>query len=202
MKKKRTIIIKNQRLRNIRKSFRDLIFYAKHEEVKKIHEEKRIIINQDPNSKNEILNKKYKELSDERSKLESAWKKSICVCPVCRSMEKDMSYIPQKKEWFCVDCVKDFDPDVALALRKKIKMTREQIRQFLSELAHMDGCGGKEFHYAKAVLYGMNISPSQQDLFLELCKFHGGNCDCEILMNARPYLLKYNLCLYFSYVAC
>ena len=50
-------------------------------------------------------------------------------------------------------------------------------------------CGGPEFTYAKKILNMMKVTPEEQDVFIELCKENGGHCDCEILMNAAPYLL-------------
>jgi hypothetical protein len=50
-------------------------------------------------------------------------------------------------------------------------------------------CGGPEFTYARKVLNMMKISPEEQEEFIEFCKNNGGYCDCEILMNAAPFLL-------------
>ena len=29
---------------------------------------------------------------------------SIIVCPVCFKTDKDMTYNPTRKEWYCIDC--------------------------------------------------------------------------------------------------
>jgi len=34
----------------------------------------------------------------------------------------------------------------------------------------------------------MGITPSDQEMVLEICKEHGGFCDCEILLNAARFL--------------
>lgn len=82
--------------------------------------------------------------------------------------------------------------------QKKLKISREKIREFLNRLASPEGCdfsankmrcGGKEFVYARKILNKMRILKNQQDLLIDLCQEYGGFCDCEILMNAASYLL-------------
>jgi len=80
-----------------------------------------------------------------------------------------------------------------------LPLSKAQIREFLYRLAGEEGCqytklewhcGGKEFIYAKKILNSMKVPTNIQELFLDLCKTLGGNCDCEILMNAASKLLK------------
>jgi len=82
---------------------------------------------------------------------------------------------------------------------ENLSLTKAQIRKFLYRLAGEEGCqysglkwrcGGKEYNYAKNVLNLMNIPFTEQEILFELCKKYGGNCDCEILMNAANRLLK------------
>ena len=82
---------------------------------------------------------------------------------------------------------------------EKLSLTKAQIRGFLYRLAGEEGCqysglkwrcGGKGYTYAKKVLNLMDIQLVEQQILFELCKKYGGNCDCEILMNAAPRLLK------------
>ena len=49
-------------------------------------------------------------------------------------------------------------------------------------------CGGLEFPYARKILTSMGISLADQEKVLEICKENGGDCDCEILMNAARFL--------------
>ena len=76
--------------------------------------------------------------------------------------------------------------------------TRLQLYIFLESLAvdagyQFDGiewrCGGTEFTYARKILTKMKITEKNQEKILKICKENGGNCDCEILMNAVPFLL-------------
>ncbi len=82
---------------------------------------------------------------------------------------------------------------------ENLSLTKGQIRQFLYHLAGEEGCqysglkwrcGGMEYTYAKKVLDLMNIPLMEQKILFGLCKKYGGNCDCEILMNAASVLLK------------
>ena len=50
-------------------------------------------------------------------------------------------------------------------------------------------CGGQKFPYATKILDSMGIPLADQEKILEICKEHGGHCDCEILMNAARFLL-------------
>ena len=75
-------------------------------------------------------------------------------------------------------------------------LTQLQLYVFLTALegkCQFDGgdwrCGGPEFPYAREVLTLMRIPQADQEKVLEICKEQGGYCDCEILMNAAPYLL-------------
>ena len=34
-------------------------------------------------------------------------KRSICMCSSCSAPDKDMTYNPVTKEWFCVDCYRE-----------------------------------------------------------------------------------------------
>ena len=82
---------------------------------------------------------------------------------------------------------------------ENLSLTKAQIREFLYRLAGEEGyqysglkwrCGGKEFIYANKVLNLMDIPLAEQEILFELCQKYGGNCDCEILMNAAPWLLN------------
>ncbi|MHA1985923.1 MAG: hypothetical protein ACW98D_04715 [Promethearchaeota archaeon] len=47
----------------------------------------------------ETIRKRMKELDD-------IARRSICKCTVCSASDKNMTYNPVEKEWFCVDCYK------------------------------------------------------------------------------------------------
>ncbi|MFX1592167.1 MAG: hypothetical protein ACFFB6_02055 [Promethearchaeota archaeon] len=110
MKKKKTIIIKNLKLRNIRNNLRNLLIEWKvrlwnqlNEEYISIHynQEGKVRHSKDYTSEEgknvENIRKKMKELDDIMTD-------SIRKCTVCGAPDKDMTFNPVVKEWFCVDC--------------------------------------------------------------------------------------------------
>jgi len=98
LKKKKTISIKDAKLRNIRETLRYVITEVESGLIR------------------DFMARKFKIPSgDERCAiwvdridvLETAWKNSICVCPVCGSRTSDMTYNPVEEKWFCVRCYKE-----------------------------------------------------------------------------------------------
>jgi len=109
MKRKRTIRIKDPRLRKIRNGLRSIIHFAESSyEVKLLQEEKELRESEGfwekkhPNY--EELHKTSQRLSSQRNKLSSVFSKSIIFCPVCMKMHKDMTYNPYYEEWLCMEC--------------------------------------------------------------------------------------------------
>jgi len=43
-------------------------------------------------------------LEGTKHSLSRALNKSICVCPLCTSEDKDMVYIPENETWYCIEC--------------------------------------------------------------------------------------------------
>ena len=81
---------------------------------------------------------------------------------------------------------------------KDLPLTKLQLYMFLEALAgdagcQFDGiewrCGGPEFIYARKILTMMKITRKDQEKILKICEENGGHCDCEILMDAAPFLL-------------
>ena len=83
-------------------------------------------------------------------------------------------------------------------------MNKKQISEFLQRLEGKEGCdfhkedgetkwwctSQGDFCLSRSILLKMGLSYKEANEFLELCKTHGGLCDCEILFNARDDLLK------------
>ena len=111
MKKKRTISIKDPKLRRIRDHFRILLLEA--EKAKTIEILSRTSELQkaegfwnEKSSDYKMLNRKAQELYSQESDLRYAFNNSIIFCPVCRKIDKDMTYNPYCQRWFCVECYK------------------------------------------------------------------------------------------------
>ncbi|MFX1328809.1 MAG: hypothetical protein ACFE91_11835 [Promethearchaeota archaeon] len=106
MKNKRTIIIKNPHLRRIRNNLRLLLIEACGIKQRKLQKEKERI-KQIPeyfeNHPPELLNR-VKELNDQFWEIERPLRASILLCPVCFQTDKDMTYNPMRKTWYCSEC--------------------------------------------------------------------------------------------------
>ena len=105
LKKKRTIALNDPQLRKIRTNLRRLIKSACRAEQAKIHDELEIIKtpeyykNHPPN-----LRIRVKELNDQYWTIETPLRASILECPVCFKSDKDMTYNPVRKMWYCTEC--------------------------------------------------------------------------------------------------
>jgi hypothetical protein len=97
VKRKRTISILNPKLIKIRDSLREIISQASDAYERELIQEK-------ANLSIETDEEKVRILADKIDKIYTAWKNSICVCPVCGSRTSDMTFNLYLKAWFCVDC--------------------------------------------------------------------------------------------------
>ena len=104
MNKKRTIIIKDPCLRKIRDNFRNLIISACSAEMSKIHDEKERLMKNEDFYENEKYRKLSKELNDQYWAVERPFRASILYCHVCGKTNKDMTYNPVRKTWYCTEC--------------------------------------------------------------------------------------------------
>ena len=175
MKKEKTIIIKDSRLRRIRDAFRIILRLWVSDVYKVIQNE----------NKDTLLIRQ--KLSDLRSVLE----KSICYCRLCGRGDQDMAYIPSMTQWICVECNSKRIYFNNLKNDLQRHMNSLMIIEFLNKLRSKEGikltrfgsrCDG--YKYSRKILNQMRISKNVQDKFLELCHYYGGHCDCEILLNA------------------
>ena len=106
LKKKRTIIIRNQHLRRLRNNLRSLVIEACAAEQSKIHEEiekLKLIPDYFETHPPELL-KRVKELNDKYWAIKTPLRESILLCPACFQSDKDMTYNPVRKEWYCTEC--------------------------------------------------------------------------------------------------
>ena len=115
LKKKRTIVIKDPQLRKIRTNLRRLIKSACKAEQAKIHGKKEKLNDYYYNESgyrkqdmsdgdNETCQRLSKVLDDQYWAIESSLRASILECPVCFKSDKDMTYNPVRKVWYCTEC--------------------------------------------------------------------------------------------------
>ncbi|MFX1328807.1 MAG: hypothetical protein ACFE91_11825 [Promethearchaeota archaeon] len=94
MHKKRSIKINNPYLRRIRNNLRNLIITACSVE------------------KSNILDK-AEESEDEYWAIERPLRASILLCPACFKSDKDMTYNPLRKEWYCTECYESIKKELS-----------------------------------------------------------------------------------------
>lgn len=107
MKKKKKIVIKSERLNQIRNNFRKIIVVAVEDQVKELTNQIQSIRIDAMGNYRELDSSKKKVVKDlrvQRSKLERELKESICKCLQCGRIEGDMKYNPASNEWHCPDC--------------------------------------------------------------------------------------------------
>jgi len=111
LKKKRTIKIRDPRLRKIRDQLRILLFTTVDIEIhiildkeRKLQETEGFWDNNHPDYKR--LHKEAQKLSSQQNDLHYALRASIVSCPVCQEIDKDMTYNPVSGKWFCIECYK------------------------------------------------------------------------------------------------
>lgn len=106
MKVKRTIIIRNQHLRRLRNNLRSLLTEACGAEQGRLQGEKEKLMavpDYFDNPPPELL-KQVKELNDQFWAIETPLRESILLCPACFQSDRDMTYNPVRKEWYCTGC--------------------------------------------------------------------------------------------------
>jgi hypothetical protein len=99
MKRKRSIVIKDPQLKKIRNNLRMLIIKWALDEWKKLHSKLSGISSDEV----ELIRKINGEKQIVIKKLDA----SICLCASCSAPNKDMTFNPANKRWYCVDCYMD-----------------------------------------------------------------------------------------------
>ena len=94
MKKKRTIILQDSKLRKARSELRILLRLAKESRSSELHS--RFISTKDPKLRSEIM----KEIST----LDRAYIHSTLGCRLCGATEPDLTYNPGDEAWYCGKC--------------------------------------------------------------------------------------------------
>lgn len=189
MKKERAIIIKNPHLRKVRNQLRVLLKLWIADIRSSLRDQKFAYFKD-----NDI---RFAETHKKLSSLRLLEIRSICSCLFCDRSDRNMIYVPDMKQWLCIDCHSEQVHHEQL--RDELQMSREEIKEFLDRLAGEEGisltrfgssCNG--YTCSKRILKKMGITKETQDKFFQLCYYYGGHCDCEILFNASERLLEYN----------
>ena len=112
IKKKRTVVIKDQHLQNIRNNFRKILVKTIQVERMKLTSEINAIARDSERKPRMDLtpseSAELKRLKDVKAKINELTDKSICYCRACKQTNKDMAYNPTLEEWYCVECYEEF----------------------------------------------------------------------------------------------
>lgn len=107
--KKRTIRIKDPRLIKARYEMRRFLQLVKSARIHEILNKKKVFYESEgfrdrthPNFKS--LHEEVQRLNSQENDLSYAYNSSIAWCAVCQSADKDMTYNPVSKKWFCTKC--------------------------------------------------------------------------------------------------
>ena len=200
MRKKKTIVIRDPRLRKLRKELRNVIRLSVNKEFDRLIEESDEIYYE----VDELGNRRSlafvpevelqaRAIIERKNAIYSAYSHPILQCPLCKAIDKDMAYNPEHKRWYCVDCYAgvEWHQNRRDQLLRELVLSKEQIAEFLIGLAEIesDPLSNDRHSCARKVLTKMHIPKEEQDKFLELCEEYDGYNDAEILLNATPHLL-------------
>ena len=110
MKKKKTIVIKDSLLREVRNNFRCILILETSKRHGRIRD-RRIAIERDSNGNLRDLSteeqRKVIDLCALSGHLSQKLTDSICFCGDCHAVDKNMTHNPTLKKWYCVDCFND-----------------------------------------------------------------------------------------------
>jgi len=97
MKDKKTIAYKNDCTKKIAFNLRKLLTKVVMQEWSRLGEEQK--------NKSTV---EYIKIENERSDLYRALHASICICPGCHQIKRDMMYNAYLEEWYCTFCVQEY----------------------------------------------------------------------------------------------
>ena len=124
MKKRRTIVIEDPCLKKIRDNLRMFLIQVVVRLEDEIQERIESIIYGKNRNFRELTSEEEKEvdkLNLELRKYMSLMRDSICYCDTCQSKDKDMSYNPMLKKWYCIDCFKEFQEEYTIHKPRRIQ---------------------------------------------------------------------------------
>jgi len=110
MRDKRTIVIKNPRLRKIRDSLRDILIGVYHAQWKEIHDARRKLLFDSDGNRHTIDDlsaenlQLFRKLQEQENELSNSLDRSILVCVSCGKGHRDMIYNKAYDAWYCTEC--------------------------------------------------------------------------------------------------
>ena len=188
MKKERAIIIKDPRLRKARNELRTLLKLWKEDKANYLRIEASKYSKKGDKQRSRIIRKKISELN-------LLLKLSICACLHCGHSDKDMIFVPEMRQWLCIEC--NSERVYYEKLRAGLRISNRELEEYFERLLEDEGIGltrlgsrCEGYTASQRILDKMGVEKEVQEQFFELCKYYGGYCDCEIILNAKPQFLE------------
>ena len=100
MNKKRTIRLKDPKLRKIRTELRTLLVRGTNKRIADLIKKQSSLLD-NPSFDGE----KSSLLENQKNKLRKLMDASICCCATCSDMKKDHVFVPKTREWYCEKCL-------------------------------------------------------------------------------------------------
>lgn len=186
MKKERAIIIKNPKLQKIRNELRTLLNLWKSDICSSLMKQA---------SHHTMDKERSREFQEKISKIRLQYKLSICVCLHCGNSDRDMIFVPKMRQWLCIEC--HSERVYYEKLRTELEMDTDELIEFFERLTGEEGIGLTRrrsrcdgYAASQQILDKMGVEKEVQEQFFELCKYYGGFCDCEIILNAKARFLE------------
>ncbi len=112
MKRARTIIIKDPKLRKIRDNLRKILILECVARQEKIVSRKRELQLDEDGNVRALASKEEEEVIELSLELRGyifSLRNSILFCQLCHSTNKDMSYNLKENQWYCIDCTNELE---------------------------------------------------------------------------------------------
>ncbi len=103
LNKKRTIRLRDPKLRRIRTALRTLLVRETEKRIRDLTKEQSFL-RKNRSSNDEEYYQSFRELENKDNRLRRLIKASICSCANCSDMEKDHVLNPSTHEWYCEKC--------------------------------------------------------------------------------------------------
>jgi len=136
MKKKRTISINDAKLRKVRDNLRLVLFKAVSVEWRMYFDERhKLSTDLNGNIRNLSESKKPRavELTKRMNEIDMLMEKSIIQCPACKMIDKDMTFNPELKQWYCTQCYREMGELYYLWQRKEGRAKKLEFDDFNEE---------------------------------------------------------------------
>lgn len=124
MNKKKTIRLKDPKLRKIRTELRTLLVREAYKRIANLTDKQGILRERRPLGDENFL-ELDNQLENQKNQLRKLIKASICSCVTCSDMKEDHVFSPKTREWYCEKCYE--------RLKKRHYFSNDYLREHADE---------------------------------------------------------------------